>query len=246
MPLATGNGGELGISVSSHAYEESGSTPLTQDGNKIGISGAFTQALGGGWFWGGDASQSHGNVSYSSSGSGSRGGNPDVVTEARLTLGRDFPFARQLLAPYTGLGYRTVYTDLRGTTTTGAQGYRRSGQYTYIPLGITHRLRLGPDARFSTSLEYDLLLEGRQLSYLSDADATSNDPVNTQRQGYGLRLTGHHETAAWSFGAYLHYWNLSDSDAALRTLGGTPSAPLVTVPRNTTREAGLQLKLRFN
>lgn len=246
LPLATANSGELGIMLSGYAYEEkSNGSSSTQDGNKLGISAAFTQALQNGWFWGGDARQSHGNVSYSSASSGSKGSNPDIVTEARLTLGRDFQVGRQVLAPYAGLGYRTLYTDLRGTTTTGDQGYRRSGQYTYLPLGVTHRAHVNPEARFSTSLEYDLLLEGRQLTYLSDANPASNDPVNTQRQGYGLRVTGNYETSAWSFGGYLHYWSLADSDAALRTLNGA-SSYLYTVPQNTTREIGLQLKLRFN
>lgn len=247
MPLATINGGELGLLISSYRYEElsSGAFFMSNEGNKVGISGSFTQALGNDWFWGGDARQSHGNVSYTSASSGSKGSNPDIISEVRLTGGRDFQVGNQILAPYFGLGYRTLYNDLRGYTTTGAAGYRRSSQYSYLPLGVTHRARISPEARFSTSLEYDLLLEGRQQSYLSDANPAYNDPVNTQRQGYGMRLSGAYETLAWSVGGYLHYWSLADSDLALRTLGGTPSA-LVMEPQNTTREIGLQLKLRFN
>jgi len=246
VPLATTDGGELGLTLSNYAYEEGagGNSTATQSGYKLGFQAAFSQALSQGWFWGGEARQAHGNVSHSSAVNGNKGGNPEVITEARLTLGRDVPVGRQLLAFYSGLGYRTLYTDLRGLTTTGAQGYRRSGQYSYLPLGITHRFHAGPEARISTSLEYDLLLEGRQLTYLSDEKAVSNDPVNTQRQGYGLRLSTAYETTSWSFGAYWHHWNIGESDAALRTLGAGSSS-LVTVPRNTSSEAGLQLKWRF-
>lgn len=246
MPLATTSGGELGVSLSGYSYEEGAgsSAAVTQSGYKLGFSGAFTQVLSQGWFWGGDARQAHGNISHDSASDGSRGSNPDVITEARLTLGRDFAFGRQVLAAYTGLGYRALYTDLRGLTTTGAKGYRRSGQYSYLPIGLTHRVSAGSDGRFSTGLEYDLLLEGRQLTYLSDSDPASNDPVNTQRQGYGLRLSGTYETSSWSFGAYLHYWRVGESDSALRTVGG--SSTLMTVASNTSREAGVQLKWRFN
>jgi hypothetical protein len=247
VPLKTSTGSELGFDVSSYRYEEvvNGAFFMANEGNKVGLAASLSVALEDDWFWGADARQAHGNVSYSSAGSGSKGSNPDIITEARITIGRDFPNGDQLLAPYFGLGYRHLYNDLRGYSTSGAAGYRRISHYTYMPLGLTHRLRLSPQARFSTSLEYDLLLEGRQQSFLSDVNATSNDPINTQRAGYGLRLIAAYETFHWSVGGFFQYWNIADSDLALRTVSGGPSS-VIMEPQNTTREIGMRFRLRFN
>lgn len=247
LTLRSTDGSEIGIDVSSYRYRElnNGAFFMSTEGNKVGIAGSFQQALHDNWFWGADARQAHGNVSYGSASSGSKGSNPDIVTEVRITGGKDHPIGRQVLAPYFGLGYRSLSNDLRGTTTSGAVGYRRLSEYTYVPLGLTHRALLGQEARISTTLEYDLLLEGRQQSYLSDADPSSNDPINAQRRGYGLRLIGAYETYHWSVGAFFHYWNIADSDQSLRTLGGVASA-LVMEPQNTTRELGVRLRLRFH
>lgn len=247
LPLKTTTGSELGVEVSSYRYEEvvNGAFFMANEGNKVGIQGAFSQELGDAWFWGADARQAHGNVDYTSASSGSKGSNPDVITEVRITGGRDHLVGTQVLAPYFGLGYRQLYNDLRGYSTIGAAGYRRLSEYIYVPLGVTHRLRLSPQSRLSTSAEYDLLLEGRQQSFLSDVNATSNDPVNMQRQGYGLKLLLNYETPHWAVGGFLHYWRIADSDLALRTLSGVPTG-LVMEPENTTREIGVAFKLRFN
>lgn len=247
VPLATTTSSELGFDVSSYRYEEvnNGAFFMANEGNKVGIAASFSVALEDGWFWGVDAREAYGNVSYSSAASGSKGSNPDIITEARITGGKDHVAGDQVLAPYFGLGYRRLYNDLRGYSTSGAAGYRRISHYTYMPLGITHRLRLSPQARWSTSLEYDLLLEGRQQSFLSDVNSTSNDPMNTQRAGYGLRLITAYETFHWSVGAFFHYWNIADSDLALRTLSGAPSS-VIMEPQNTTREIGMRFRLRFN
>lgn len=247
VPLQTGTSFELGFEVSSYRYEEQVNNAffMANEGNKVGVSGSISVALEDDWFWGVDGRAAYGNVSYSSAGSGSKGSNPDLIREIRLTGGRDFPNGQQLLAPYFGLGYRALFNDLRGYSTTGAAGYRRLSEYLYLPLGVTHRLQLSPQTRLSTSLEYDLLLEGRQQSYLSDVNVTSNDPINMQREGHGLRLTTDYETYHWSVGAFFHYWNIGDSDLALRTLGGMPSS-VIMEPRNTTREIGVRFRLRFH
>ena len=247
MPLSTTDSSELGLEISSYRYEEinNGAFFMSNEGNKVGIIGSFSQRLDEDWFWGADGRLAHGYVSYASASSGSKGSNPDIITEVRITGGQDHFVGSQVLAPYFGLGYRKLFNDLRGYSTSGAAGYRRLSEYYYLPLGITHRLRLSPQARFSTSLEYDLLLVGQQRSYLSDVNATSNDPINMQRQGYGLRLTAAYETVNWSVGAFMNYWNIADSDLSLRTLSGAPSG-LIMEPQNTTREVGMRFKLRFN
>lgn len=246
VSLRSTDSSELGIEIMSLRYEAgTGSTAYSHEGNKVGLVGRFTQALPGQWFWGADGRQSHGNINYSSTSRGDKGGNAEVLTEARITGGRDFPLGAQLLAPYFGLGYRELFTDLRGLTSTGDAGYRRRSQYVYLPLGLTHRLQLHPAARLSTSLEYDLLLDGRQNFQLSDTDATSNDPVTSQRSGHGMRLYISYETYDWSLGLFVHDWQVGASDTARQSLAGTPAA-LIEEPANSTREVGVQFRLRFN
>lgn len=247
MPLTTTTSSELGLEVSSYRYEETsnGAYFMSNEGNKIGIMGNFSQTLAENWFWGAEARQAFGSVSYNSASSGSKGGNPDVITEIRITGGKDYVVGTQVLAPYFGLGYRSLFNDLRGFSTSGAVGYRRLSEYYYLPLGVTHRLRVNAQARISTSVEYDLLLDGRQKSFLSDVNSTSNDPVNAQRQGYGARLMVSYETYNWSVGGFLNYWSLADSEPSLRTLNGVPSS-VIMEPQNSTREIGLLFKLRFN
>lgn len=246
VSLRSVDSSELGIEIMQLRYDAgSGSTAFEHAGNKVGLMFRFTQALSNNWYWGGDARQSHGNINYSSASRGEKGGNADVLSEVRITGGKDYPLGAQLLAPYFGIGYRKLSTDLRGLTTTGDEGYRRRSQYVYLPLGLTHRLQLGPEARLSTSFEYDLLLDGRHQSFLSDTDATSNDPVNSQRNGHGLRLSSSVEAYHWSIGFFVHYWRVGTSDEARQSLGGVPGAVIVE-PRNSTREAGVQFRLRFH
>jgi hypothetical protein len=246
LSLRSVDSSELGVEIMSLQYEAgSGSSAFEHEGNKVGLLFRFTQALSDNWYWGGEARQSHGNINYSSASRGDKGGNPDIVTEVRITGGKDYPVGSQLLAPYFGLGFRKLSTDLRGLTSTGDEGYQRRSQYVYLPLGLTHRLQLGAEARLSTSLEYDLLLDGRQQSFLSDTDTTSNDPVNSLRHGHGLRLSSSYETWHWSIGFFVHYWRVGTSDEARQSLGGVPAA-LVQEPRNSTREAGVQFRLRFH
>jgi hypothetical protein len=246
VSLRSDDSSELGIEVMSLRYEAgSGSNFYSHEGNKIGLMGRFTQALADDWFWGGEARQSHGNIAYESASRGNKGGNPDVLSELRLTGGKDYPVGSHLLAPYFGLGYRKVSTDLRGLTTTGDSGYRRRSQYVYLPLGVIHRTPWGSQARLSTSFEYDLLLDGRQQFVLSDTNASSDDPVSGQRQGHGLRLSSSYETYHWSLGFFVHVWRVAASDPARQSLGGTPGA-VVEEPRNSSREAGVQFRLRFH
>ena len=246
LSLRSTDSSELGVDILSQRYEAgTGSAAYSQKGNKIGLSGRFTQALADDWYWGGDARHVYGNVNYSSASRGSKGGNDEAMTEARITGGKDYPLGRHLLAPYFGLGYRELSTDLRGLTSTGDEGYRRRGQYVYLPLGLTHRVPLGAQARLSTSLEYDLLLDGRQRYTLSDTDPTSNDPATSQRRGHGLRLTSSYETWHWSIGFFAHYWRIGASDEARQSLAGVPAAQVLE-PTNNSLEVGLQLRLRFN
>ncbi len=247
MPLTTTTGGDIGIQVSSYHYEEDVNDAyfMSLDGKKLGITGSFTQTLPDNWYWGADGRYVGGNVDYDSAGSGSKSANPDAYFEGRVTVGRDFEFDAQVLAPYTGLGYRYLNNDLRGATTTGASGYRRTSNYIYLPLGVVHRMRAGAQARWATTLEYDYLVQGLQRSYVTDvtAGAYTSDLENLQRSGYGLRLSLAYEQEDWSIGVFYHYWNIARSDTGVYT----DATKVYTgyEPHNITTEGGVQLKYRF-
>jgi len=66
-------------------------------------------------------------------------------------------------SPYAGFAFRYLYNDLRGTTSTGAIGYRRDSSYFYVPLGVTLRMQLGSDWALAPQVEYKGLIHGVQV-----------------------------------------------------------------------------------
>jgi hypothetical protein len=246
IAVRTATGISAGIQISSYKYQETDANNgffMSLEGGKLGAIGTVTQALGDNWYIVGDARFAGGNANYTSVNTGSKGGNPDRYLDLRFLAGKDFEPGGIVLSPFSGLGYRTLYSDLTGYTSTGAVGYRRASRYTYIPLGMTHRFKVNDQARISTTLEYDYLFEGNQRSYMTDIAGNTGDLDNSQRNGYGLRLNMTYETVNWSVGAFYHFWNIQDSD-----LGTYTDATLIHVayePHNTTTELGVQLKYNF-
>ena len=235
--LKTQSGIELGVTLATYKYEEP-SAAVTLEGYKSGVDFSGIVNARGDWFIRGDAKYETGDTDYT--GSGTKGGNPDWYYELRGTVGRDFDQGTSNWSPYLGLGYRYLFNDIRGRTSTNAAGYRRTSQYTYVPVGATYRHKLESDARLATTLEFDYLLKGRQKSYLSDtAIAGYGDVVNKQSTGYGMRGSMYYEKNNWSFGPWFHYWNIRQSDTAS---GGTFTG---FEPANKTTEFGLRLGLRY-
>ncbi len=241
VALDTANGFEAGGQLSRYRYREPGLMNLK--GAKLGATGSATRKFGGPWHGTGEARLAIGEVDYS--GSGKKKNNPDGLLELRITVGRDVRLEDAVLAPYSGLGFRTLYNDLRGETSTDAIGYRRVSRYWYLPLGVTHRFKVDAASRISTSLEYDHLLYGTQKTYLSDVADGFNNPVNEQQKGYGLRVATAYERRSWSAGLFYSFWKISRSENKRVRLFGAPSTLVVYEPRNTTNELGLQVKYRF-
>ena len=246
LSLMTGSGFEIGGQISNYRYEETdpnGNFFISLDGKKFGVTGSLTRALNDNWYWTGDARFAAGKTNYVSAGTGTKDGNPDQYLDLRVVAGKDFAVGSQVLSPFAGLGYRSLYNDLTGYTSTGNVGYRRTSRYAYIPLGLTHRVQVGNDARIATALEYDYLLEGTQRSYTTDIYGYTSDLVNKQRNGYGLRLNIAYETTSWSAGVFYHYWNIEDSD--IGTFTDATRVYKAIEPHNTTKELGVQVKYRF-
>jgi hypothetical protein len=236
-PLLTRGGWEVGGQVAKYHYEEPNFAKIT--GERGGAVGAYTFIAPNRVYNRIDGRVSYGSLDYE--GSGTMGNVPDSIIEARAVIGRDYVVSDNVaLSPYIGLGFRYLYDDLRGYTSTGAAGYRRYSYYIYAPIGMTLRVRTGDQWVIAPTLEYDAFLGGRQYSKLSDANLGLPDASNTQKQGRGYRAYLMLETGHWSFGPWLHYWNIKDSDIV-------PIAPGLAgmEPANWTREYGLELRYRF-
>ena len=235
-PLATRGGWEVGLQGSTYEYEEPDFALL--EGDRFGVTGSYT-------FLGPDhihsrieARYSYGELDYT--GSGTLREVPDHILELRAIVGRDYRAGRFAWVPYAGLGYRHLYNDLRGVTSTGQFGYRRKSSYYYLPLGVTLRLPIGADWVFAPQIEYDAFANGRQRSYLGDTALGFNDVTNRQARGRGARGQLAFEGASWSFSLWSHYWKIKDSDVQAVGLGLAGLEPA-----NVTRETGVELRYRF-
>jgi len=234
-PLLTRRGWEIGGQVAKYYYEEPDFMNLK--GNRVGVVGAYTFTNPAHVYNRIDGRVSYGSLKYE--GSGTQDNIPDWIFEARAVIGKDFLVGGSVaVSPYIGLGYRYLYDDLRGYSTVGNVtyvGYRRYSHYVYAPIGLTLRMRAGDQWVFAPTVEYDAFLGGRQYSQLSDTGLGDPDVSNTQHDGRGYRVYLMAEGRRWSFGPWLHYWNIKISDIQ----------PAGVEPANWTREYGLELRYRF-
>jgi hypothetical protein len=236
--VGTHAGWEIAIQMSDYHYAEP-DLDVAIWGPRLGMSAAYTHTRPNNWFVKVDGRIGYGLLEYE--GSGMQDSVPDLVFETRGTFGRDFfPRHNISLSPYAGVGYRYLYNDLRGITTTGHAGYRRYSRYFYIPVGLTSRFNVSGKWSVLPTIEYDYFITGRQESRLSDTGPSLGDAYNEQSNGYGYRASVMLEKGAWAFGPWLHFWHIEDSDIVSIGfgLGGME-------PENETREYGLELKYRF-
>ncbi len=247
--VKTRSGSELGITLSSYLYEEP-SLGVSTKGDKFGIGHMGALLLEEDWFIKDDVRFVNGRVDYS--GSGLQAGVPDWYIEARGLVGRDFQLGNAIYAPFIGIGYRYLFNDLRGYSSTGYIGYRRESNYFYVPIGLTHRFALQDSAVLATTLEFDHLMMGRQVSRLSDlvghAGYTSAfDVSNSQSSGFGFRADVMYEMDDLAFGPFFNIWRISKSDSVLQpvTHNGVTTWYYFYEPENRTTEFGLRMRLRF-
>jgi hypothetical protein len=238
--LKTQTGYDIGLSLSSYKYQEPGY--MSSKGVKMGLDLHTVKVLQNDLFVRGDLRYAFGTVDYN--GSGSDSGEPDWYIEARGLVGKDWAISGAVLAAYTGVGYRYLFNDGRGITSTGYAGYRRESNYLYLPVGIIHRMAINDQARLESTLEYDRLLAGKQISRLSDAGLLQ-DITNNQNNGYGLKLSVMYHKSDWAIGPYADYWNIGQSDmAAVYNQNGTLFGSGAE-PKNNTVEFGLKGSKRF-
>ena len=254
--LATKTANELGVTVSNYKYTEPG--VMSIKATKIGFDYTGTYAIGAefpnrndGWFVRGDVRYATGKGDYSSNTTGTLNDRPDWYYEVRGLVGRDFNFSDYTLSPYAGLGYRHLFNDLRGLSSTGAAGYRRESNYTTLPLGVTHKMNLASQARLLTTVEYSHLIRGRQETKFSDIIGSNGivaaqDAENRQRRGYGMRLGVSYQMDQWSVGPFVHFWKIKESDtvSVTRSVVG-PVTLRVFEPANKVTEFGVKAVYTF-
>ena len=240
--LATKTGNNVGVTLTGYKYDEPGT--MTLKATKVGLDYTGTYAIGSqwpnrneGWFLRTDVRFATGKADYSSPISGTLNDREDWYYEVRGLVGKDFDMGSYVLAPYIGVGFRHLYNDLRGITTTFARGYRRESNYTTLPIGVTHKMNLSGGSQLHTTVEYMHLIKGQQKSKLTDSNPLTPDVSLNQGSGYGLRLSSMMRFDTWSVGPTLTYWNISQSD-----FGGIP---LVFEPKNKTYEFGIKAAYHF-
>lgn len=244
MSLKTRDALEVGLQSYWYKYEEevNGAFFMSNTGYKYGASITGIENLGDDYYLIGSFRYATGDVEYTSA-SGTADVSDDVY-EGRILLGSEAIVENYLLSSYIGVGYRRLDNDLRDF---GSGGYRRTSQYLYIPIGVTHRFLLDQFSRLSTSIEYDYFLKGEQKSYLSDIGpsyaAVFGDPINKQKHGYGARINTAYEQMNWSIGAFFNYWHIGDSETNYYYDGSDVYS--AREPKNDTKEVGLEIKYRF-
>jgi len=240
-PLSTRPGWELGGQASSYDYLEPDFAELK--GNRIGLVAARTWTDDSGLFGKLDYRESYGRLKYE--GSGTMDKVPDLIFELRALAGIDWVGSSVSLSPYLGLGYRYLYDNLRGYTSTGASGYRRYSNYLYAPAGLTARWHMGGGWVLAPTAEADVFLYGTQVSKLSDANPALMDVTNRQSSGRGHRFSLMIEKDHWAFGAWNQYWHVKSSDTQCFTPVVNGICLAGQEPENYTREYGLELRYRF-
>jgi hypothetical protein len=223
---------ELGAEVYYYRYEEP--DVMKDTGPMYGIAGSY--AYHRNWMLKLEGRGSWGKADYSSQDAGTADRIDYWVLEARALAGYDFsPSASVTVTPFIGVGYRYLYDEFGGhTTTTGSAGYDRESNYLYSPVGVMSAFDLGRGWSWGATAEYDIFWRGRQVSHLSGGNL-----VNQQDKGYGARgsffIQKKLQTYSAVFEPFIRYWNIDQSEVSTRGYE----------PKNNTTEVGARMGVRF-
>jgi len=161
----------------------------------------------------------------------------DFLLDVRLMCGLEWrPATRFPDGLYAGIGYRYLSDD----SSSQPAGYLRESNYLYLPLGSRADFDLTDNWSLGLTGEFDLLLIGRQISHLEDADPALPEIQNWQWPGYGIRgaVAFRHTSPSLdvAISPFVRYWWIAESDV---TEEGYYE------PENNTFEYGLSVIFRF-
>ena len=138
-----------------------------------------------------------------------------------------------------GLGYRHLFHYWQDRlTTTEAIGYDRRQDYTYVPIIAELQMpipELNLDGKLN--LEYDVVLQGNNISYNAYRGGNNKDDEYENNNGYMWKVSYEGKRNGLNIEPYYEFINIDNS---LRLADGTFE------PANTTKEIGLRLTKVFN
>lgn len=225
VPLA--NEASIEVAVADYRYLEP-SLGVALKGFQTSVAGRYALGIDSNKHLVVDGRWTGGPLDYSSDTSGTNAGQPNYFFDVRGMVSLRSNASFGFFDTYIGLGTRYLVNDGAGRfTTTGAYGYTRLSRYQYVPLGVTLHSH---NNTLETNLEVNLLLQGKQTSYLQNYTAQ-----NPQTKGTGFRTSMMFKKDKWALGPYAHHWTVEDSavDAGYYE------------PANTTTEVGVKLRYDF-
>jgi len=240
-------GWELGPEISHISYREPGY--MRERGLMYGISASYTHHTNNKFMLKADGKFSYGQVRYK--GSGNISGINDYILEGRGLVGYDLSVTEGTTGIlYTGFGYRYLFDDLGGkTSSTGALGYDRESTYYYSPIGIDVVTEINDHWSAGLTAEYDFFWSGVQKSHLEDLLAGLNTLNNNQKSGYGLRgsirLQKKGNKVDFVVEPFIKYWDINASDFKAVTYTGIPIGLVGQEPKNNSTEIGCKLSVKF-
>lgn len=233
---------EIGVAGFGYTYQERVNNQdfMSLGGWKAGLDG-FAQWPLGRWFaLRADGAWSRGFSLYR--GSGEKSDVPEEEQELRSHVCWEWARVDDIfLAPCVGVGWRSLSSDLRGVTSTGAHGMRRLNELVYAPLSLNFEWPAHSSDRARFTLEWDPVVRGTQWTTLSDSDPAQADVINHQSVGNGWRASLDMDFGDWSWGLFFHSWSISKSDLQPWIKNGSVIGSMYE-PDNTTVEGGLRLR----
>ena len=137
-----------------------------------------------------------------------------------------------------GIGYRHLYHYWQNRqSTTGASGYDREQDYTYIPIIAELKMPI-PELNLDGKLkvEFDQIIEGNNTSYLGYLGGANKDLSFKNSDGYAWKVAYEGKRNGFIFEPYYEFMHVDDSNTVSSSLE----------PANTTKEIGLRIKKEFN
>ena len=137
-----------------------------------------------------------------------------------------------------GIGYRHLYHYWQNRqSTTGANGYDREQDYTYIPIIAELKMPI-PELNLDGKLkvEFDQIIEGNNTSYFGYLGGSNKDLSFKNSDGYAWKVSYEGKRNGLTFEPYYEFMYIDDS-----TVVSSSHEPF-----NVTKEIGLRVKKEFN